>query len=296
MMFFTFFLLGGTLRLSANDSLESLMNDYCIFKVSFDKGDVNADIAAGREMGTAKGDNAPAFQDGIRGKALLVNKTSVTEVSYSSSNNFILSKPGAISFWIQPVQWLRGNDLPDLPGGKPGQKIQDGMNFFGTSMGKACFAIKRQTTHDITRGKNDRLLVYSSDFNGIRDIRLWYKDMIWGEGEWHHLVLTWSRTDIVLFIDGKRVGQKAIEKPMEITPDTFTLGSQYGTSILLDEFYIFSKQLTDEEVKLLYTGDICIGDADSQPGKGFSYIAWTPGINYGKNPADFATIIPGKSK
>ncbi len=249
---FSFIMLACTVRLHADDALDKLMKDNCIFKVSFDKGDINADIALGKEAGTAKGDNAPVFQDGIRGKALLINKKSATEVSYSSSSNFILSKPGAISFWVQPVKWLRGDELPDLFGGKPGEKTQIGMGFFQTSMPKACFVIKRQTTWDINRDKSDRLLVYSAAFNGIRDIRLWYTNMIWGEGEWHHLTLTWSRQDIVLYIDGKRVGHTAIEKPMEITPDMFTLGSQYGCSILLDEFCIFSKQLSDEDVKLVY--------------------------------------------
>jgi lysophospholipase L1-like esterase len=39
---------------------------------------------------------------------------------------------------------------------------------------------------------------------------------------------------------------------------------------------------------------LCVGEADSQPGKGFNYLAWTHGINYGKNPADFAiiTLVP----
>lgn len=34
----------------------------------------------------------------------------------------------------------------------------------------------------------------------------------------------------------------------------------------------------------------CAGEADSQPGKGFNYLAWTHGINYGKLPADFAWL------
>jgi hypothetical protein len=41
---------------------------------------------------------------------------------------------------------------------------------------------------------------------------------------------------------------------------------------------------------------LCIGDADSKPGKGFNYLAWTPGINYSKSPAEFATIVLGKPK
>ncbi len=37
-------------------------------------------------------------------------------------------------------------------------------------------------------------------------------------------------------------------------------------------------------------------DADSQPGKGFNYLAWTHGINYGKNPADFALLTLGEGR
>ena len=37
-----------------------------------------------------------------------------------------------------------------------------------------------------------------------------------------------------------------------------------------------------------------VGEADSQPGKGYNYLSWTPGIAYGKNPDDFATIVLGK--
>ena len=36
---------------------------------------------------------------------------------------------------------------------------------------------------------------------------------------------------------------------------------------------------------------LAVPDADSQPGKGFNYMSWTPGINYGKNPDDMATIV-----
>ena len=34
----------------------------------------------------------------------------------------------------------------------------------------------------------------------------------------------------------------------------------------------------------------CVGDADPQPGKGYNYLAWTPGIAYGKNPFDMAFV------
>lgn len=43
-----------------------------------------------------------------------------------------------------------------------------------------------------------------------------------------------------------------------------------------------------------FTWNVC--DADPQPGKGFNYLAWTPGINYGKNPADFAVLTLGEAR
>jgi len=42
-----------------------------------------------------------------------------------------------------------------------------------------------------------------------------------------------------------------------------------------------------------FRATLVVSDADSQLGKGFNYLAWTPGIHYGKNPADFAWITLG---
>ena len=39
---------------------------------------------------------------------------------------------------------------------------------------------------------------------------------------------------------------------------------------------------------------VCVGDADSLPGRGYNYLAWTPGIAYGKNTPDFATLVLGE--
>ena len=38
---------------------------------------------------------------------------------------------------------------------------------------------------------------------------------------------------------------------------------------------------------------LCVSEADSQPGKGYNYLSWTPGISYGKSPADLATLVLG---
>lgn len=43
----------------------------------------------------------------------------------------------------------------------------------------------------------------------------------------------------------------------------------------------------------MFRSTVVVSDSDSQPGKGFNYLAWTPGIHYGKNPADFARLVLG---
>ncbi len=39
---------------------------------------------------------------------------------------------------------------------------------------------------------------------------------------------------------------------------------------------------------------LTVNEADPQPGKGYNYLAWTPGISYGKDPACFARIVLGE--
>ena len=35
---------------------------------------------------------------------------------------------------------------------------------------------------------------------------------------------------------------------------------------------------------------VCVNDTDNDPAKGFNYLAWTPGVNYGKSPNDLAVL------
>jgi hypothetical protein len=43
-----------------------------------------------------------------------------------------------------------------------------------------------------------------------------------------------------------------------------------------------------------FLSTVVIGDRDAQPGKGYGYLAWAPGIAYGKNPFDMANIVLGE--
>jgi sulfatase modifying factor 1 len=85
------------------------------------------------------------------------------------------------------------------------------------------------------------------------------KDIGWKKDDWHHVVLTWKNFDTgkadalaVLYIDGKKIGEvkdRAIAMDWDI--DRAGIFVAVGFTGLLDEFAVFNRMLTEEEVKKL---------------------------------------------
>jgi hypothetical protein len=79
-------------------------------------------------------------------------------------------------------------------------------------------------------------------------------------GDWHHVVVSWSNFDTgkkdavaVLYIDGKRIGEvKDREIAMGWDADKAGVYVAVNYIGLLDEFALFSRPLTAEEVALLH--------------------------------------------
>jgi hypothetical protein len=82
----------------------------------------------------------------------------------------------------------------------------------------------------------------------------------WKAGDWHHVVLTFKNHDTgkpnsetALYIDGKRIGEvkdQAIAMDWDIEKANIYLSLGYVG--LLDEFALFDRDLTPEEVTLLH--------------------------------------------
>lgn len=80
------------------------------------------------------------------------------------------------------------------------------------------------------------------------------------QGEWHHVVLTWQDLDAgsrpaqaALFLDGKLLGQVR-DRPLAMSWDIEKTGIYLAVNYigLLDEFAVFGRALSAEEVALLY--------------------------------------------
>ena len=82
----------------------------------------------------------------------------------------------------------------------------------------------------------------------------------WKAGDWHHVVITWDRLDTgkpdavtALYIDGKRIGEvngRAIAMGWDIEKTGVYVAVNYVG--LIDEFALFGRALTADEVKELH--------------------------------------------
>ena len=80
------------------------------------------------------------------------------------------------------------------------------------------------------------------------------------EGDWHHVVLSWSNFDTgkkdavaTLYIDGKKIGEvkdRAIAMDWDV--EKAGIFTAVGYTGLLDEMALFNRALTANEVKALH--------------------------------------------
>ncbi len=213
-----------------------------IFYAGFD-GSLEPVSARGSK--TFKTETPVSFQDGIRGKALVIgtDPQGVRHgVAYPHEKNLNWTE-GAISFWLKPVNW-KGSDTGFFV---PVFDAKAGKNYF--MIYKYCVG----ETFYFMRGEHGFWLFTQ------------FKPGEWKPGEWHHVVCNWNPVQLSMYIDGRLVTEQRIHFPLRnLEPKSdFLLGEfkhsfkyqQPGRLSLLDEFKIFDRMLTLDEVKELYRKD-----------------------------------------
>ncbi len=200
----------------------------------------------------AKGDKTPTthvvpvFRPGLRGSALLIgqdDEKNLHGVSYSHAGNLDWEE-GAISLWVQPVNW-NGTDTGFFA------------PFFDARAGENLFLIYKYHVGEtlyFMRGEHGFWLFSQ------------FKLGEWKPGEWHHIVCNWNAVQLSMYMDGQLVTERRIYFPLkDLEPkQDFILGEwpkrtmkfqNKGRLSLLDEFKIFDRQLTLTEVRELYEAD-----------------------------------------
>lgn len=213
-----------------------------VFHLNFDKNTTPVKAAAG----TVVKSSVPAkYETGIRGQAMLTG-TDENGKRYGlvcSGTGNLNWQTGSISFWVNPVNW-------------DGKESGFFASFFNAGNSKSSFLLYKYHEKDmfffLRGGKKKTRPVY-----GVKD---------WQRGDWHHVVCTWDKDVQRLFCDGRVISEVKIAAAQ---PDPgrkdFIIGETASSMLLkgkgrlslIDEFKIFDKVLSLQEVKALYNAENC---------------------------------------
>jgi hypothetical protein len=209
------------------------INPEVVYYVGFDDGTGDADLSVGDYKAAVNGQ--PIFEPGVSGQAFRG-----AEFRYAVEKNFQVDRPGSLSLWIRPHQWVWGEEEPLLP-------------FFLTDYkGDGYLGLERQG-QIVKDGKLIRaggLLLWFHYFKDIpNQSSMCAGD--WKDGEWHFVVITWRGPRWELWVDGQ--SQFVVNLPRALKQEE--LSKQFivsGSSVLIDEFTIYRRPLTWEEIRRIY--------------------------------------------
>ncbi len=193
---------------------------------------------------------APAvFRTGLKGKALLIglDEQNIRRgVQYSHEKNLDWTQ-GTISFLVNPVNW-NGTDTGFFA------------PFFSTWAGKNNFYIYKYSVGEFFYFMRGELGFWLFSLYRLGE---------WKAGEWHHVACAWDPVQLVMFIDGQLATERRIMFPLkDMKPQQdFIIGENKktlkrkntGRMSLIDEFKIFDRILSREEIAALYRQDKPVG-------------------------------------
>jgi hypothetical protein len=207
-----------------------ISRDEVLFHASFDKG-YDADVARGNPKGTASGN--VSLVAGRTGRGIIVGAGAVR---YQTAGNIDLPC-GTAALWLKPVDWDKDPYIRhffDVPGVTPG-----------------CY---------MSLYKYQTMLYYLVQQSyDIRQYILTGKDYDFTKGKWTHVAGSWNGPELRVYIDGEYAGSTGVPTGTFVKQlrDSFSLGgvSQrpgHPPDTVLDDFYIFNRALSNEEIALLH--------------------------------------------
>lgn len=173
--------------------------------------------------------------DGIRGKAYRIHHDSDTKAPVTLSYTPVpaLNSPaGAVSFWIKP-EWDGKENVRRI--------------FYSADSGSHRIIIFRLP-------KIPHITFYYGKLNGQGVTSLPVDISKWKKGEWHHMVMTWDKNSMHVFVDGKKsvLPMKAVfMEPFKKVMIGENWGDQSGQTVI-DELAVYNTKLSDADAGALY--------------------------------------------
>jgi len=260
--------------LAADASDGDRIRDTVTLYASFDDG-VKADVGGGvLTLSTRKGDLKTkkfTFEKGFSDKAFRIAKNKGKSggalecidvlpdngrVYFSAKGNIAFKKggwSGSVSTWIKtdPDKLLKTKFCD------PVQITQKGANDGGI-----WFDFNDKKPRDMRMGAFPAIPKGEKGISedDAKAPMVWVRKVGFKADDWHHVVLTWKnldtgKTDAVatLYVDGKKIGEvkdRAIAMDWDVEKAGIYVAINYIG--LLDEFAIFNRELSAEQVKLLH--------------------------------------------
>jgi hypothetical protein len=216
--------------------------DSITFELNFDNGVAMAEISSGRAklintLGVLK------YAKGLKGKALVCGEGG-GKLLYHLKGNIDFSSPGSVVFWVKPIEWEKAAELPRV-------------FFWGVESSKGFLGVQiangPKKSSPLQRDLRCLLLYFKS----IPDSTLSIKGF--GRGErrkWRMITFEWDENRVFLSIDGKPPAMKTLHGKLNskaFSSHAFSIGSHVHAKYMLDEFKIYSRKLSDNELFKIYS-------------------------------------------
>ena len=248
MMIRCLFLLFFLLPVCAQERFPLFSEDLSFYQGFEDS--VDADLSAGKEKPVWKA-GTPRFESGLRGRALFCGKGGA-KLRYQRKDNLNFDRPGTIVFFYRPLNWETEKNLPRLFF----WAIESGKGYIGLQGAndpKNICMCERGFHLMLLFGKRLPVKVYSTPPTGKK-----------GCSGWHMLAFSWAGDQ--LFVKWDDQPSKVFANGMalqdsDFPENSFSVGSDSHWNYLLDDFMVYARRITDEELNQLYQANMKTGKA-----------------------------------
>ena len=238
----------GGIAYGTDASVNNEIQEDVVFYLSFD-GSIEVD----RSVGTGKAINFeriknPVFTNGINGKALVAKDKRIAMI-FKRKDILNFGEAGSISMWIKPVKWLNSEDMPVVK--KTGFRKTLYQNLFLTHYSKNGYLGFERITSPHPK-HNARMLLFFAKFKGIKAGYSTRIDWSRQKSKWHNVVITWSPLCFKVYLDGEFKGETTLQQKIKDNDLSSTFNVECPAGTIMDEFIIYNKALSKEQIAKFY--------------------------------------------
>lgn len=238
--------LGLSLSASLFASDVNALKEKALLYLPMEEGKILASPSEGVEVKPIAG--TPVFYDGKKGKGLVIDDQGISIKGLEIvGNNLMKGEEGTIVFWMKPLVKYTG-------AGKGRQYFLVCREYLGGGMqgnGKYLYIDSPSGSFMIQCVKDKS---WKSDFFNFN----WWKKPQWSPELWYHVAVTWGPSSTTTFYlngapihKGKKAGQLTAAQNANKLMVGCSLEKNKSSNAILDEYYVFDKMLTQEEISLL---------------------------------------------